>query len=178
LEEVSVGWPLTSRRRCPLLVLVFGLVAAGHYGHVLYAMHQVPAEDVPTVEVSLVTIEPHEIRLTDKSDQALATVTVQMFHTTLTKEQTVTLNVGNFWTDPAQGVVVSYKPASQTVRLRPAPSGVVIASVEISKIEIGTSTKATVALSASLTNPTPGIRVIHANPGLPNHQATLSVEKK
>lgn len=178
MEEVSVSRRRTSLRRPLLLFAVSGMIATGHYGRVLHAMHQERAEDVPTVEVSLVTVEPREISTSEKSGQTLATVKVQIFHTTLAKEQTVTLGVGSFWTVPATGVDVTYKPASQTVRLPPSPQGVVTASVDISKVQIGTNTRATVAIFASVTNPTPGIRVIHADGGLPNHQATLTVEKK
>jgi len=161
-----------------LLIMVCGPILMGNNDQTVSTQQgNAQQRDVATVEVSLVTVEPKEVRLTDKTGRVAAALTVQIFHSPLTTEQTVRLNVGNFTTDPATGVVVSYEPSSQTVRLPPGPSGVVTATVKISSIQIGDNKKASVVIVATLTSPTPGIKVVNPEPELPNHQAALKIEK-
>src|SRR5438094_5841260 len=160
-----------------LLIMVCGPILMGNNDQTVSTQQgNAQQRDVATVEVSLVTVEPKEVRLTDKTGRVAAALTVQIFHSPLTTEQTVRLNVGNFTTDPATGVVVSYEPSSQTVRLPPGPSGVVTATVKISSIQIGDNKKASVVIVATLTSPTPGIKVVNPEPELPNHQAALKIE--
>jgi hypothetical protein len=132
---------------------------------------------LPTVEVSLVSVEPQQISAGDSRGAAAAIVTVQLFHTPLATEQTVAVNVGNYSTEPAEGVVVTYDPTSRVVHLLASPSGVVVTTFKIVKTDIGSAAKAKVVIWASLTKPSSGIRVSNPDPGLPNHQAVIAIER-
>ena len=160
-----------------LLTMVCGPVLMGNNEQrVSTQQGNAQQRDVATVEVSLVTVEPKEIHLTDKAGRVAAAITVQIFHSPLTTEQTVRLNVGNFTTDPPAGVAVTYEPPSQTVRLPPGPSGVVTATAKIPSVRIGDNKRASVVIVATLTSPTPGINVVNPEPELPHHQAILKIE--
>jgi|SRR5579872_264001 len=131
----------------------------------------------PTVEVSLVSVEPRQISPGVPRGEAAAIVTVQLFHTPLATEQTVAVNVGNYSTEPAEGVVVTYEPTSRIVHLPPSPSGVVVTTFKIMKSDIGSAAKAKVVIWASATKPSSGVRVINSDPGLSNHQAVIVIER-
>jgi hypothetical protein len=133
--------------------------------------------DLPWAEISLVTVDPNEIPAPDKN-HAQATVSVQIFHTPLKSKQALSLAVGTFRTDPQVGVSVSYDPPSQTIDLPPSPQGKIDAKVKVSKPNIGTNKQATVVVVASIKPVSPGIRIENDDPGLPNHQATLTIQNK
>jgi hypothetical protein len=133
--------------------------------------------NLPTVEVSLVRVEPRQISAGVPRGESAAIVTVQLAHTPLVTEQTVAVNVGNYSTEPAEGVVVTYDPTSRIVHLPPSPSGVVVTTFKIMKAEIGSAANAKVVIWASATNPSSGVRVINSDPGLPNHQAVIAIER-
>ena len=77
----------------------------------------------------------------------------------------------------AAGVVVTYDPTSRIVHLPPSPSGVVANTFKIVKADIGSAAKAKVVIWASATKPSSGVRVINSDPGLPNHQAVIAIER-
>jgi hypothetical protein len=135
------------------------------------------APEPASVQVSMVTIAPKEIRLGQGPDRA--TVTVQVWHQ-LTPEgqaQTADLEVGDFSTNPPKGVGATYTPSIQRVTLS-GPPGVVIKTVEVSKpsCPTGVSTCALV-IWASLANPSAGLRILRPDPAT-NAQATLTIHNQ
>lgn len=162
-----------------LLLLSFFLVvsgsAAGDQGR---ESHPTQATAPASAEVSLLTVEPAEIQLTNDPNQANPTVTVQIAHTPLASEQKVTLAVGTFRTDPPKGGSVSYDPATQIVRLPQGPQGKVDAKVTVRKTQLGSVPEAVVVIVATIKPASPGIKIDNDDPGLPNHQATLTIRNK
>jgi hypothetical protein len=131
-----------------------------------------------TVEVSRVSIDPSARRVSNNRLRGPVEVTIQIFHTPLERDQTVTVNVGTFSTRPAEGITVTYEPGSQRVRLVAGPSGVVVATARIMNVDIGESSTATIVVAASVTEPTSGLKIVNANPSLQNHLATVRVTKR
>lgn len=131
--------------------------------------------DLPTIEVSLVTIDPQVLRPTGHEEHPVATVTVQLAHMPLATDERVSLNVGTYSSDPA-GIAVTYDPASQIVHVPPGPQGVVAVKAQIKKVQIVNGTDATFVVAATITKPTAGIRVIHDDPALSTHQAHVTVK--
>jgi len=181
--QTSAGWVRAPSLKWPLSLLLLTLygtaLAADHELSSYVTEQQTDARErvAGRAEVSLVTVEPNEVRLADETGEAVATVTVQIFHSSLTKDETVMLSVSNYSTNPP-GIAVSYEPPSQTVRLPPGGDGVVVATVSISKLSIGDNKQARVVIIARLTKPSSGIKVVDADPGLPNHLANLTIERK
>lgn len=164
-----------------LLLLVPGLVAAGDHGAESRRTGQAaspPEPEVPSAEVSLVTVDPKQILQTGKQDQTAAIVTVQIFHQALASEQSVTLDVFTYRTDPQTGVAISYEPSTQTVRLPRGPGGKVNATVKALKPKIGDNKQAMITVVGDIRPASSGIRIRDDNPGLPNHQAILKIEKQ
>jgi hypothetical protein len=112
-----------------------------------------------------------------RGDKPAATITVQLFHAPLIAEQTVLVNLGNFRSEPADGVAISYEPTSQVVHLPSGPSGMVAATFKLMKADIGTNAKARIVIVVSATKPSSGVRVTNTDPSLPNHQATITIER-
>jgi hypothetical protein len=135
----------------------------------------VQAPDFPTVEVSLVTVDPSEVSAEGKSGEAVAWVTVQMHHHRLGSEQKVTLIVGSYSTSPP-GIQADYVPQIQTVRLPRGNSDVVAAKVKVSGIHVSGDGNGKVIIIAKLTDPSAGIRIVRSDPA--NDQATLTIRSK
>ena len=136
----------------------------------------VQTPDLPAVEVSSVTVDPSEIGAEGKSGEAVAWVTVQIYHHGLGSEQKVMLIVGSYSSSPP-GIQADYVPQSQTVRLPRGNGGVVVAAkVKVSGIHVGGDGNGKLIIIAKLTDPSPGIRIIDDEPGLA--KATLTIRSK
>lgn len=152
----------------PLLLLGQALQGSGRRGS--------PARsDQPTVEISSVKISPERIRTQKGEKPNTATITIEVFHTPLGSDQSVTLNLGSYSSSPQMGVSVKYRPASQEMVLRSGAAGAVLGMVEVSEPEIGGNAAATINVVATLSKPSPGIRIVNDDPSLPSHQATLTI---
>ena len=136
-------------------------------------------QNIPSVEVSSVTVEPAEIRASVKTGEAppTATVTVQLFHQLLTSEQSVVLQVATLRTDPP-GISVTYSPEQQRIRLPPSDPGRVVATVKVSNPQFGSPSQGVVDITATLSDATPGIRIGNNNPSGPEHQTRLTVRQE
>lgn len=164
-----------------LLLLVPGLIVAGHQREESQEGVQVsPATqpEIPSAEVSLVTVDPTGIFQIGKPEQTVASVSVQIFHQSLKSEEAVTLSVGTYRTDPQRGVSASYEPSSQTIRLPPGNAGKINATAKVSNPQIGANMEVTVTIVADIKPASSGIRIRDDDPGLPNHQAILKIKKQ
>jgi hypothetical protein len=132
----------------------------------------------PSVQVSLTTVAPEEIRLGQAPDRA--TVTVQIAHQLVPhgRTETVDLEVGDYSTTPPEkGVDATYTPSVQRVTLSGA-AGVVDKTVEVSKPSCPTAvSKCTLVIGASLANPSAGVRIVLPDPAT-NAQATLTIHNQ
>jgi hypothetical protein len=131
-----------------------------------------------TVEVSLVTVDSSEVRLPVKEGEPVAILTVQMAHTPLKSAEHVNLEVGTFRTDPAGRVSADYDPFTQEIALTPAPQGVVTAEVKILRPQLRGGSKGTLVVTATLTHPSSGIRIVNNDPGASNHIVTITITGK
>jgi hypothetical protein len=134
--------------------------------------------ELPTVEVSLVTVDPTEVRLPVKADETVATATVQLFHLSLRSTEHVKLALGTLRTNPAGGATIDYDPPVQTVSLPPGPGGAVVAKIKLLKPQLHGVDKATLDLTATLMAPSTGIRTANNDPSASNHFATITVVGK
>jgi hypothetical protein len=157
--------------RAVMLLLLLSVPLRSDLAAPLTFVHQ----NEPTVEVSLVTVDPREVRFPAKPDETVATVTVQIFHLSLRSTEHVKLDLGTLRTDPAGGTQVEYAPRVQTVSLPPGPGGVVVLKIKLLEPQLHGVEKATLDLTATLMDPSTGIRIVNNNPSAPNHVATITV---
>lgn len=131
--------------------------------------------NVAEVTVSMVTVRPSEVHVTDNTNDVAAMLTVQIAHQTLTSEQNVELDIGSGRSEPL-GVSASYEPAYQRVRLPAGPGGVLVRDVKVKNLKMGASDNATLDIFATLRDPSPGLRATVDNT-VPWPHATLTIRR-
>jgi hypothetical protein len=170
-------------RKSDAAFVVIALLASGHAlagGDEIASVQRTSRQqNIPSVEVSSVTVEPAEIRASVQrgEEPPTATVTVQLFHQLLTSEQSVVLQVATLRTDPP-GISVTYSPEQQTIRLPPSDPGRVVATLKVSKPSLGSHSHGTVDITATLSDATRGIRIENNNPSDPAHWTKLTVRQE
>jgi hypothetical protein len=158
----------------------FLTMAIGLVGHAEYSITSVenvgvgqdprPQVAKPTVEVSAVSIDKTDVRLPEKVDDVVATMTIQVFHTRATSDESVVLEVGTAVTYPAEGVSVEYTPANQRLRLPAGTSGAITATVKLQRAHLSNTREATIITTATSSHPSRGIAIVNDDPSAPNHR--------
>lgn len=138
-----------------------------------------PATAIATVEISLVRVEPTEVTVNphESVTRQVATVTVQLGHEPLSSTQTVILEVGTYTARPTgAATAITYDPYRQTVEFSPGPQGMTVAHpITVRALPADDLSAATVGITAVLRDPSSGLRIVHDDPDLSNHHATLSI---
>lgn len=138
-----------------------------------------PVTGSATVEISLVRVEPTDVSVNTNESvkRQVATVTVQLQHEPLLSTESVTLEVGTYTASPnGAATAVTYDPYVQTVEFSPGPQGMTVAHpIAVRALRADDLSDATIGITAVLRNPSSGLRIVHDDPDLSNHYATLSI---
>jgi hypothetical protein len=116
--------------------------------------------EMAQVWVSAISVDPKELHYERGPKMPISVVTVQIAHYPLNTPQTVTLEVGTSSTDPpGLNGVATYNPSSQTITIPKGALGSFVATAKLSVGDIGAKSSAKLIISASLANPSPGIKI-------------------
>ena len=124
------------------------------------AVHaQASAQPRALVQISRLSVQPQEVRLTDNRQQRIAVVTIGLWHQIIHADEQVIVELDTYLTEPPDAGNVAYKPGQRVAHLSPHDAGYIEVTADVVDPDLAPNRPVKVVIAASLRFPSAGLRL-------------------